>query len=85
MTLSVIAAETRRDLNVVLINEQGPFVRPRMSIDGIHFNYGLRDADARSLLLLHELGHLVGRFKPDGDNSELSGMYSRLVWQSCFQ
>jgi hypothetical protein len=85
ITVVVVGAETRRDLNAILINEEGPFVLPRYSVDGIHFNFGLIDDDARELFLLHELGHLIGRFEPDGNNAEMSKKYSELVLRSCFQ
>jgi hypothetical protein len=81
---SVVNAATIREQNLILINSEGAFFRPRMTIDDAHFNYGLNDRDLRAFVLLHELGHLMGRFEPDADNPELSQRYSDLVLRSCF-
>src|SRR5262245_31804128 len=76
-SVTVVAALTLRDHHLILINSRGPFMNPMMSStriggQGVDFRFGLSPVDYRALLILHELGHLMGRFKPDGSDSELA-------------
>jgi hypothetical protein len=80
----VLSALTLKAEKTILINSQGPFANPKLRIHGVQFNYGLGDQEYRAFLLLHELGHLVGRFKPDGRNAALSRQYTDIVITGCF-
>ncbi len=81
---SVVNAATIHEQNLILINSEGAFFEPRLAIEAAYFNYGLKDRKLRAFILLHELGHLMGRFEPDADNPALSRKYSDLVRESCF-
>ena len=67
-TVSVVGACTHAESlpPSVFINLQGPFLDPKMYVLGksefqtLDFNTGLRGTDFGALLLLHELGHMVG-------------------------
>jgi hypothetical protein len=83
--VSVVSASTDRDRNIILINSEGPYMNPRLTVHGIQFNYGLADREFRALLLLHELGHLVGKFHHDGNDDALSRAYTRRVMEACFR
>jgi hypothetical protein len=85
----VVTAATLREFKLILINRDGPFLQTAMSSNrigglGVDFRFGLKPVDYRALVLLHELGHLVGRFKPDGSDPELATEYTRLVRNRCF-
>jgi hypothetical protein len=88
-SVRVVAALTLRDSNVILINSSGPFVNPAMSRTGLYgrrvnFRLGLSAPDYRALVLLHELGHLTEKFRPDASDPTLSTKYSQLVRDKCF-
>ncbi|MFI5361413.1 MAG: hypothetical protein ACHQ49_05545 [Elusimicrobiota bacterium] len=75
----------------VFINSEGPFVTQMMFVTGrsgfqkVDMGTNLRDADFGALLLLHELGHVVGKFGPDADDSELNRSYTDQVLKNCFR
>ena len=88
-SVRVVAALTLREFHLILINSSGPFMHPTMSSTrigglGVDFRFGLQPLDYRALVLLHELGHLTGKFKIDASDSELSATYTRLVRDHCF-
>ena len=76
----------------VYINNYGPFrnttvlVRTSSRVESHTFDFGtgLRGAQFGALLLLHELGHLVGIFGPDAKNSQLNRSYTQQVQDACF-
>lgn len=51
----------------------------------VDFGTGLSGAQFGSLLLLHELGHLTGVFKPDAGNGQLNRSYTQQVQDACFK
>lgn len=88
-TVVVVAAVTLREFRLILINRDGPFLQPQMTGNrigglGVDFRFGLQPHAYRALLLLHELGHLMGKFKPDASDSELATEYTNLVRKGCF-
>lgn len=86
MKYALVNAMTLREQKLIMINSEGVFMKPRMTLFGAHFNYGLRgNVEVRSFLLLHELGHLTARFQPDAHDAELGRKYSDLVLKACFQ
>jgi len=80
----VISASVDGDRNTIIINSEGPFMDPRLTVNGVRFNLGLDDHRFRALILLHELGHLTGKFQHDGADPELSRTYSNSVREACF-
>ena len=80
-----MAAITLRQEGTILFNSEGPFANPRLSVYGVRFNYGLGDEDLRALLLLHELGHLLGIFKSDAQDAIWNRDYTKTVLAACFQ
>jgi hypothetical protein len=77
----------------VFINSQGPFFTQTMYVMGksgfqtVDMGTNRRGDDFAALLLLHELGHIVGRFGPDAgpNDSELNRSYTQLVLDNCFK
>jgi hypothetical protein len=75
--------------STVFINTQGPFLNQTMFVPGkgmttLDFGTGLRGADFGALILLHELGHVVGKFGPDAKNPDLNRQYTQDVLKNCF-
>jgi hypothetical protein len=73
----------------VFINTQGPFLNQRFNVPGrgnviFDLGTGLRGARFAALLLLHELGHVTGIFRPDANNSELNQRQTQRVIDRCF-
>jgi hypothetical protein len=75
----------------VFINSEGPFLTTSMFVTGksgfqtVDMGTNLRGADFGALLLLHELGHVVGKFGPDANDSELNRSYTEEVLKHCFR
>jgi len=89
-----IGAATDPGSQTVTINLAGPFLFPQQTItlqDGSQatldwtLSTGLGNTDFRAALLLHELGHLTGKFGPDKDDLKLNQSYTNLVVQNCFR
>jgi hypothetical protein len=73
----------------VFINSQGPFLSQILFVPGaglrtLDMGTGLRGAEFGGLLLLHELGHVVGKFGPDAADSALNRSYTEQVRRRCF-
>jgi RHS repeat-associated protein len=74
----------------VFINTQGPFMTQVMFVPGksgpqtLDMGTGLRGADFGGLLLLHELGHVTGKFGRDVGNAKLNRAYTQMVLDHCF-
>jgi len=89
----VVGAATYSDASPILvtINSQGPFSRQTMLVEGatgfhtIDMGTNLRGSDFSALLLLHELGHVVGKFGPDAHDSALNRSYTESVLKACFR
>lgn len=87
--VKVVGAATI-EKKAVFINNQGPFMSPVMLVPGksgfqiVDMGTGLRGADFSGLLLLHELGHVMGLFGPDADDSALNRSNTQRVLDSCF-
>src|SRR5262249_2940901 len=63
----VVTAATLKEFNLILINRDGPFLQTAMTGNrigglGVDFRFGLSPVAYRALILLHELGHLMGKF-----------------------
>jgi hypothetical protein len=75
----------------VMVNAQGPFLTQSMYVIGksgfqtVDMGTNLRGADFGALLLLHELGHVVGKFGPDAHDSDLNRSYTESVLKNCFR
>lgn len=90
---SVVGAATHNEATpaLVTINSEGPFVRQAMLVIGasgfqtIDMGTNLRGADFGALLLLHELGHVVGKFGPDAHDGKLNRSYTESVLKACFR
>jgi hypothetical protein len=91
--VGVVGACTHADTRPpsVFINLQGPFLSQLMYVPGknglqtLDFNSNLRGADFGALLLLHELGHMVGKFGPDANDYQLNLSYTQEVLKNCFK
>jgi len=91
--VTVVGAATYAETQpaAVMINSQGPFLTQMMFVTGrsgfqtVDMGTGLRDADFGALLLLHELGHVVGKFGPDAHDSDLNRSYTESVLKACFR
>lgn len=76
---------------LVIVNSDGPFVFQHMYVREkgeyhmLDMGTNLRGADFGALLLLHELGHVVGKFGPDVDDDKLNRSYTEAVLQNCFR
>jgi RHS repeat-associated protein len=87
--VSVIGAQTNSPTSV-FINSKGPFFNNMMFVPGksdlqtLDFGSGLRDAAFGALLLLHELGHQVGRFGADANDQKLNREHTQRVQKACF-
>ena len=86
------AAATSRAGNRVFIDPRGTFVNPRPYVDlerrfvPMNEQWNLSEEDFRSLLLLHELGHLTGAL-PEDDPIKFPGRNdanTRIVRTNCF-
>lgn len=90
---TVVGAATYADSTPasVMINSQGPFLTQSMIVSGksgfqtVDMGTHLRGADFGALLLLHELGHVVGKFGPDAHDSDLNRSYTESVLKACFR
>jgi len=82
---NVLTASVDRARNLIIINSEGPFMEPTLKVHGVRFNLGLSDRQLRGLLLLHEVGHLTGKFQHDGSDPDLSRSYSKRVMEACFR
>ena len=91
--VTVVGASTFADgppPAMVFINAEGPFLYQSMLVAGksgfqtVDMGTGLRGADFGALILLHELGHVVGKFGPDAADSALNRSYTDLVLKNCF-
>ena len=88
---SAIAAATSTNANSVYINNYGPFrngsiyVSQRGIVARVPMDYGsgLSGAKFGSLMLLRELGHLVGKFGDDVNNKQYL-KNTQLVKEACF-
>jgi RHS repeat-associated protein len=77
----------------VFINSQGPFIDPGrtwvLANGGLKqedMSGGLGDVGARAMIILHELGHLTGKFLQDtGKFAYRNPEYSNEVRKACFQ
>jgi hypothetical protein len=93
--VKVIGAATISSTNPpeVCINSSGPFRNTTLLVvtsSGVQsrtvdFGTGLRGAQFGALLLLHELGHLTGIFKPDAGNDQLNRSYTQQVQDAYFK
>jgi hypothetical protein len=91
--LVVTAAETTPNHKMVLINLDGPFVSPRILIGGkyeyftglqpLNKSITLSDIQIRVLIVLHELGHVVGKFGPDTMSVDESQRHTDSVIEHC--
>jgi hypothetical protein len=92
----VTAARTVLEENIVMINLDGPFVTPRLYYGGRHYRLNgiltgsasptvLSDAEFRVVILLHELGHLLGSFAPDTNDLKRNQANNRAVLSHCFR
>ena len=89
-----IGAATDAGLQTVTINLGGPFFFPQQTMtlpDGSQATLdwaatmGLSNIDFQAAVLLHELGHLTGKFGPDKDDLDLNKKYTNSVVQNCFR
>lgn len=94
----IVSADTHKHFRLfdkVMINQDGPFYKRRLPLPGFslsnvgRFDPGTREA--RTLMLLHELGHLIqgpdGQWllPDDGKDEELSLENSRKIEHECDQ
>jgi RHS repeat-associated protein len=84
----VTGAQTNSSTSV-FINSQGPFFNTIINIPGVgnrtfDFGTGLSGAEFGALLLLHELGHQIGIFRSDRNDSALNRSYTQQVQDACF-
>lgn len=94
-TVKVVGAATYTNTNPqsVYINTYGPFRNTTQLVTTpsgvksmtVDFGTGFSGAQFGSLLLLHELGHLTGVFKPDAGNDQLNRSYTQQVQDACFK
>jgi hypothetical protein len=76
--------------NDVFINSQGFFFDQNVFVAAsgafayFDFGTGLSGNDWGALLLLHELGHQTGVFKPDAGSSSLNSAQTQSVLDNCF-
>ena len=94
-TVKVVGAATYSNTNPpsVYINTYGPFRNTTLLVmtpsgaKSITVDFGTRLGGAQfgALLLLHELGHLTGVFKPDAGNDQLNRSYTQQVQDACFK
>ena len=84
---SVGAATYKNGRISVFVNTKGPFVSDTMSIQEKMkiFGIALTGTPLRSLILLHELGHVRGIFKRDVDDLALNLKYTKQVLDHCFK
>lgn len=91
----VTAARTIYEGNIVMINLDGPFVTPRLSYGGRRYRFNgiltgsatpttLSDAEFRVVILLHELGHLLGSLPPDTNDLKQNRANNQVVLSHCF-
>lgn len=88
---TVVGAATIAESNEIWINVQGPMFNQNVYIPGTQsfgyfdFGTGLTGADWGALLLLHEVGHLTGRFGTDAQDSALNLDHTQSVLSHCFK
>lgn len=90
--LTVVAARTSEDHRTIVINRDGPFVSRWVLVGGRMRYFSSREAamkrlsdgEFRTLVVLHELGHVVGRFGPDAGSVDESQHHTDEVIQYCF-
>jgi hypothetical protein len=85
----VVNAKTILSARMIVINLDGSFVNPKLVSGPLGSDFGLTPVKYRALILLHELGHLVGVFKPDvgvadPTSNERSRQYSAMIRSKCF-
>lgn len=74
----ITGAATFVDDNLIMINSEGNFMTQSVFVPGrsamVRFDgrTGLRGVAYSALVILHELGHLVGKFDPDSPGAWLS-------------
>ncbi|HKV37416.1 MAG TPA: RHS repeat-associated core domain-containing protein [Pyrinomonadaceae bacterium] len=74
----------------VAINSSGPFMNQRLYVQAqmkwVTFNFGtgLTGSNFRALLLLHELGHVRGKFGADAADAALNRAHTQQVQDACF-
>src|SRR5215469_15597485 len=61
----VINSRTILSARMIVINPDGAFVNTKLLAGPLESDFGLSPVKSRALILLHELGHLVGVFKAD--------------------
>jgi hypothetical protein len=91
--VTVVGAATYSQMSPVrvFINADGPFANQSMYVMGksgfqtVDMGTNLRGADFAALLLLHELGHVVGKFGPDANDGKLNRSYTDAVLKNCFR
>jgi hypothetical protein len=92
--LTVPMAQTMPNHKMVVINLDGPFFNQRALAGGSVKSFGgiqpgtrsvtLSDSEFRVLLLLHELGHVIGKFDPDSKRVDDSRWHTDTVVEHCF-
>ena len=88
---AVIGAATVRESNEIWINVQGPMFNQNVYVPEagrfayFDFGTGLNGANWGALLLLHEVGHLVGVFAADASDPKLNRSHTQAVLDSCFK
>ncbi|MEW6737586.1 MAG: hypothetical protein AB1489_40265 [Acidobacteriota bacterium] len=86
-----VAAFTRTSENLIVINTRGTFSTlddPKVTIGDKEVNVdcgtGFRGDKLGALLLLHELGHLVGLFGDDAGDEKKTNKYTAGILKNCF-
>ena len=91
----ITAARTLLEEKIVMINLDGPFVTPRLNYGGRRYRFNgiltgsqtpivVPDTEFRAVILLHELGHLLGSFAPDTNDLKQNQANNRAVLSHCF-
>jgi hypothetical protein len=87
---TVTGAATLPLTRSVSINSQGPFMNQRLYVLAqrrwvtFDFGTGLTGSDFRALILLHELGHVRGKFGADAADAALNRAHTQQVQDACF-
>jgi hypothetical protein len=58
-------------------------MEPRGLYGGRRYNMGLADEDFRAVVLLHELGHLIGKFGAEGTHDKTNQEHTDAVRRHC--
>jgi hypothetical protein len=89
----VVGADTISSIQMVRLNLDGPFANlknPTLFAPGMpapmrfNFGTGLSGVKLGAAILLHEAGHLVGKFLPDARSDALQKQYTGGVVKGCF-